>query len=248
MARFKNLADPALAEELRRLARAAAAIKTVEADGAALPRAQVALGTAPGAPMDAAPGAPAHATAIEPPSIAPGPAPGFATLIGDVSPLAAPARSRSRPSPPPPHPRQRLADDERALRDSQEAINPSPMAWDVGIDIEGAQSFVRAGLNPDLLRKLRRGDWVVQGWLDLHRHTQEEARLALAEFLAGARRQGWRCVRIVHGKGLSSPNREPVLKAKVRKWLQQRDEVLAYCEPRPHAGGSGAVVVLLSSG
>jgi len=85
----------------------------------------------------------------------------------------------------------------------------------------------------------------VQGTLDLHQHTQEQARGALAEFLAEGRRLGWRCVRIVHGKGLSSPNREPVLKARVRKWLQLRDEVLAYCEPRPHAGGGGAVVVLL---
>jgi DNA-nicking Smr family endonuclease len=132
------------------------------------------------------------------------------------------------------------------LNASRIAVNPSPMAWDVGLDIESAQSFVRAGLNPDLLRKLRRGDWVVQGALDLHKHTQEQARVALGEFLSLARRQGWRCVRIVHGKGLSSPNREPVLKAKVRKWLQQRDDVLAYCEPRPHAGGSGAVHVLLA--
>jgi DNA-nicking Smr family endonuclease len=120
------------------------------------------------------------------------------------------------------------------------------MAWDIGLDIEGHQSHVRSGLNPDLLRKLRRGEWAIQGTLDLHAHTQDEARLALAEFLAAARRQGWRCVRIVHGKGLSSPNREPVLKARVRKWLQQRDDVLAYCEPRPHSGGSGAVLVLIA--
>ena len=120
------------------------------------------------------------------------------------------------------------------------------MSWDVGLDIEGSQSYVRTGLNPDLLRKLRRGEWVVQGSLDLHQHTQEEARAALTEFLVAARRQGWRCVRIIHGKGFGSPNREPVLKARVRKWLQLRDEVLAFCEPRPHAGGGGAVVVLLS--
>jgi DNA-nicking Smr family endonuclease len=219
MSRYKDLTDPALAAELRRRARAAAELKT-------------ALAAAP----------------AEPPSLqlpaADAVSPAFANLIGEVNPLATAARSRSRPAPPEPHPRQRLADEERALRDSQAATNPSPMAWDVGLDIEGAQSFVRNGLNPDLLRKLRRGDWV-QGSLDLHRHTQEEARVALGEFLAAARRQGWRCVRIVHGKGLSSPNREPVLKAKVRKWLQLRDEVLAYCEPRPHAGGGGAVVVLL---
>ena len=86
----------------------------------------------------------------------------------------------------------------------------------------------------------------MQGELDLHRLNREEARDALTEFFNAARSSGWRCVRIIHGKGLSSPNREPVLKGKVRLWLAQRDEVLAYCEAPHHAGGSGAVLVLLT--
>ena len=229
MSRYKDLSDPALARELRRRARAVEDLRdAIE---------QAAAAAMPAVPAEA----PARANGHVPDD-----ASGFAALIGDVEPLAGPARSLSRPAPPAPHPRQRTADDENALQASRAATNPSPMSWDVGIDIESAQSFVRGGLNPDLLRKLRREDWVVQGSLDLHRHTQEQARVALGEFLSLARRQGWRCVRIVHGKGLSSPNREPVLKAKVRKWLQQRDDVLAYCEPRPNAGGSGAVNVLLA--
>jgi DNA-nicking Smr family endonuclease len=87
----------------------------------------------------------------------------------------------------------------------------------------------------------------VQGELDLHRLNRDEARDALADFFNDARNYGWRCVRVVHGKGLSSPNREPVLKAKVRRWLTQRDEVLAYCEAPRHAGGAGAVLVLLKA-
>ena len=170
----------------------------------------------------------------------------FAKSIGDIQPLNHKPRSRSHGPKPTPHPRQREADEANALEASRIAMHPSPMSWDIGMDIESHQSHVRPGLNPDLLRRLRRGDWVVQGVLDLHSHTQEEARVALGEFLAAARRNGWRCVRIIHGKGLSSPNREPVLKSRVRKWLIMRDEVLAYCEPRPHAGGSGAVVVLLA--
>jgi DNA-nicking Smr family endonuclease len=230
MSRYKDLADPALVRELRRRARQAEPPRDpVDPRPAAVAQAK-----------QAAPARSNGRAALDEPS-------GFAALFGDVSPLGTPARSRSRPAPPAPHARQRKADDAHALHASRVATNPSPMAWDVGLDIESAQSFVRVGLNPDLLRKLRRGDWVVQGSLDLHRHTQEQARVALGAFLGLARRQGWRCVRIVHGKGLSSPNREPVLKAKVRKWLQQRDEVLAYCEPRPHAGGSGAVTVLLSA-
>ena len=68
---------------------------------------------------------------------------------------------------------------------------------------------------------LRRGHWSVQGELDLHRLTSVEARDALADFLFDARGRGLRCVRVIHGKGLSSPNREPVLKSKVRRWLSQ---------------------------
>jgi DNA-nicking Smr family endonuclease len=242
VARYKDLSDPALARELRRRARLSGdlrdAVERAAAAAAVVP-AQNGTPLRADLPVAKAPNGSVNGRAIDDSA-------SFAALIGDVSPLAAPARSRSRPAPPAPQPRQRTADDEEALNASRIAVNPSPMAWDVGLDIESAQSFVRAGLNPDLLRKLRRGDWVVQGALDLHKHTQEQARVALGEFLSLARRQGWRCVRIVHGKGLSSPNREPVLKAKVRKWLQQRDDVLAYCEPRPHAGGSGAVHVLLA--
>jgi DNA-nicking Smr family endonuclease len=65
------------------------------------------------------------------------------------------------------------------------------------------------------------------------------------EFMRVARIKAWRCVRIIHGKGLSSHQKIPVLRSKVRRWLQLKDEVLAFCEPRPHGGGSGAVLVLL---
>ena len=106
---------------------------------------------------------------------------------------------------------------------------------------------MRPGLGADVLVRLRRGHWSVQGELDLHRLTSSEAHDALADFLFDARSRGLRCVRIIHGKGLSSPNREPVLKSKVRRWLSQWDEVLAYCEAPRHGGGGGAVVVLLKA-
>jgi DNA-nicking Smr family endonuclease len=168
-------------------------------------------------------------------------------IFADVRPLAA----RNRTS----HPRQRseaapaqrLADEADALASSKYGAEPSPAHWEVGQEHEAEQTFVRKGLGTDLLTRLRRGHWSVQGELDLHRHNRDEARDALSDFLFEARSHGWRCVRIVHGKGLSSPNREPVLKYKVRRWLAQRDEVLAYCEAPRHAGGSGAVLVLLSS-
>lgn len=140
---------------------------------------------------------------------------------------------------------QRAADDARALEESQYGVEPSPLSWQPGQEHDLHQTFLRKGLGMDVLARLRRGHWSVQGELDLHRLTREEAREALTQFLNEARAAGWRCVRVVHGKGLSSPNREPVLKGKVRLWLAQRDEVLAYCEAPHHSGGSGAVLVLL---
>jgi len=80
------------------------------------------------------------------------------------------------------------------------------------------------------------------------RLTVEEARSALVEFLNRSARRGLRCLRIIHGKGLRSKNREPVLKPKLGAWLIHRDEVLAFCQARGADGGGGAVVVLLKGG
>jgi DNA-nicking Smr family endonuclease len=144
-------------------------------------------------------------------------------------------------------PLQRLADEAAALTASKFGNDPSPAAWDIGQEIEAHQTFLRRGLGTDVLTKLRRGHWVVQSEIDLHGMTTMEAHDALADFLDDARAHGWRCVRVIHGKGLSSPNREPVLKGKVRRWLAHWDDVLAYCEAQRHAGGSGAVLVLLKA-
>jgi DNA-nicking Smr family endonuclease len=89
---------------------------------------------------------------------------------------------------------------------------------------------------------------VIQDQLDLHGHRVDEARLALGQFVREAWRRGLRCVRVIHGKGLGSKDREPVLKSRVRRWLAQRDEVLAFCQARPAEGGAGALVVLLRPG
>ena len=115
------------------------------------------------------------------------------------------------------------------------------------LDTDEALSFRRPGLGQDVLRKLRRGGWSIQGQLDLHGLRREEAREALGEFIRIAKKSGWRCVRIVHGKGLGSPGKAPVLKGRVQSWLVQKQEVIAFVQARPAAGGAGAVVVLLSN-
>jgi len=146
------------------------------------------------------------------------------------------------PPPPKPIPTQRLEDERAVLTEL------SRLAFDLeDIEFDDDGVFLRPGLPRDILRKLRRTHWVIQDHLDLHGLTGDEAIAATAEFLAECKRRGLRCVRIVHGKGLGSRGREPVLKRRVRRALMRRSEVLAYVEPRPVHGGSGAVVVLLEA-
>jgi len=165
----------------------------------------------------------------------------FRDVIGDVAPLKPHNRAELRREKPAPIPGKRH-EDERAVIEEL-----ARLTLDDDSEIEEDASYLRPGLPRDILRKLRRTHWVIQDDLDLHGLTAEQAMAETAAFLAGSRRRGLRCVRIVHGKGLRSAGREPVLKKKVRKLLTRRDEVLAFVEPRGFHGGSGAVVVLLES-
>lgn len=169
----------------------------------------------------------------------------LAQAFADVRQLRPSTRVKHKALAPAPIPKQRIADDRDALLASKYGAEPTPETWDVGQEHEAGQTFLRRGLSSDILRKLRRGHWSVQGEIDLHGHTIDEAHDALSDFIADSLQRGYRCVRAVHGKGLTSPNREPVLKGRVRRWLMHWDEVLAYCEAPQHAGGGGAVLILL---
>ena len=165
----------------------------------------------------------------------------FLQAMRDVVPLRRGGRVERRPLPPAPIPWQRLRDDREVLSESlSDRAQP-----DIGTASGEELVYVRAGVPATVLRNLRRGHWVVQDHFDLHGMTAAEARPATASFLAECVHHGVRCVRIVHGKGLRSRNRQPVLKRKLAHWLMLRDDVLAYCEARAVDGGSGAVIVLL---
>lgn len=169
----------------------------------------------------------------------------LASAFADVQRLSPSTRAPHVARRPEPIAQQRIADDANALAASKYGAEPSPHSWEIGQEHEAGQTFLRRGLGSDILAKLRRGHWAVQSEIDLHGHTADEAHDALADFLDDARQHGYRCVRVIHGKGLTSPNREPVLKGKVRQWLSRWDHVLAYCEAPRHAGGGGAVLILL---
>lgn len=167
----------------------------------------------------------------------------FREAVRDATPIRHAARIAPGDGVPPPLPVQSLLDGYEAIAESLDG----PPSDEQLVDTRQEPSYLRAGLGRDVLRKLRRGHWVVQDVVDLHGLNREQAKLSLAEFLGSCLKRGLRCVRVVHGKGLRSPGKEPVLKGKVQLWLARRKEVLAYCEAPANLGGSGALLVLLGS-
>jgi len=165
----------------------------------------------------------------------------FQKAAGPVQKLRAHGRVHHPPEPVAPVAAQRQLDDQRVLKESiSDEFDASTL-----LEVDEAMSFRRPGIGIDVARKLRRGEWTIQSEIDLHGLRTEDAREALAGFLREAVRVGLRCVRVVHGKGLGSPGKTPVLKGKVHSWLVQKDEVLAFVQARGDEGGAGAVVVLL---
>jgi DNA-nicking Smr family endonuclease len=166
----------------------------------------------------------------------------FREAVSDAQPLPDPGKIQPAVPSAKPYPQQTREVEQHALADSLS----DHMPWD---ETEGndEHGFLRPGMAHQTLRKLKRGHWAIQAELDMHGMVSDEARSNLIAFLAECRQHDARCVRIIHGKGLSSKNHEPVLKHKVRNWLMQRDDVLAFCQARQIDGGSGAVLVLLKA-
>ncbi|RKP50767.1 Smr/MutS family protein [Trinickia fusca] len=168
----------------------------------------------------------------------------FRREVGEVAPLKADKRAPHSRTPPPALPLQTQRDEQAVLNEAiSDEFDP-----EVLLDTDDTLFYCRPGISQEVVRKLRRGDWIVQSQIDLHGMRRDEAREALAEFIREAVKRGLRCVRVIHGKGLGSVGKEPVLKGKVRAWLVQKAEVIAFCQARPHDGGAGAVLVLLQPG
>ena len=165
----------------------------------------------------------------------------FTRAVGQVQPIAAKPRVQVNIPAPIPRRLQQDIDDAAALQESMsDEFDVSTL-----LDVDDQMSFRRPGIGTDVTRKLRKGEWSIQGQIDLHGLRSDEARTAVGQFVRDAKRMGWRCVRVVHGKGLGSPGKEPVLKSKVQRWLVQKNEVIAFVQAKPADGGAGALVVLL---
>lgn len=158
-----------------------------------------------------------------------------------IEPLGAQKRVAAKKKPAQPVPRQTMADEKAVLAESLSDENDSVEF----LESEDGLSFRRPEVGPDVPRDLRRGRWVVMGQLDLHGMFVEEAREAVVDFIKKSRANDRLCVRIIHGKGNGSPDRQSILREKVRRWLKQFDEVVAFAEPFERDGGAGATVVRL---
>ena len=143
----------------------------------------------------------------------------------------------------PQKPRTQAEDDAAVLRESlSDAFEVDHL-----LDDDPSLSFTRAGIGSDVVRKLRKGAWPVQDELDLHGMRRDTARDQLGDFLSRAAKRKLRCVCVIHGKGLGSAGGEPVLRSMVHSWLEQKDDVIAFCAANVDGRSHGALLVLLKS-
>lgn len=163
----------------------------------------------------------------------------FREAVGDVQPIkqdrVAPFRARRAPVP------------EQSIRDAQEVMQTLLSGRHDPFEVETGEEvlYARRGVGPSVMHKLRRAHYAIEAEIDLHGLRVSEAHELMNSFLRTAGLEGKRCVKIIHGKGLSSDGKLPILKEKVDAWLARRGDVLAFCSARPNDGGTGAVYVLL---
>ncbi|HEX4051716.1 MAG TPA: Smr/MutS family protein [Steroidobacteraceae bacterium] len=147
--------------------------------------------------------------------------------------------------------RARIVRAERAAALRESAQRTATVEHSAGSDLYELQpgdelAFRRGGVSELVLRRLRRGQYRIDAELDLHGCTLAQALPRLQQFLREAHAGALTCVRIIHGKGLRSGQRGPVLKNAVNTQLRGAEGVLAFASARPPGGGTGATLVLLA--
>ncbi|HID97035.1 MAG TPA: hypothetical protein EYP57_02435 [Thermodesulfobacteriaceae bacterium] len=134
----------------------------------------------------------------------------------------------------------------KGLRELQEIINGNRL-----LPVHNTPEYVedfRPRTDPCLAARLRRGDFAVQAYCELHGLTSFEALEVCDEFMSESLAEGRKCIAFIHGRGLSSA-REPVLKGSVIKWITRgpfRRFILSFSSAPIWDGGAGVTYVLLS--
>lgn len=141
-----------------------------------------------------------------------------------------------------PIPMQRLADDENVMHELLAADDES-----TSLESGDELTYLRTGYPPKLLKRLRRGEFAIQDELDLHGYFAQEAKPAVHAFINEAAASDVSAIRIVHGKGLHSKHKKPVLKNLILGWLRKNQHVLAVCSTPANDGSTGAIYVLINT-
>ncbi len=97
-------------------------------------------------------------------------------------------------------------------------------------------------------KRVRRGKLEIGASLDLHGHTQDTGRAALARFLRAAQKRGDRTVIVITGVGRAG---EGVLKRRLPEWLSEpniRPLVSGFAPAHRAHGGAGAFYVFIKRG
>lgn len=165
----------------------------------------------------------------------------FRTAMRDVAPLPDAGKVIDRNPQIPPYPRKEQCPEPVTENDA--------LSDRISFELEAGDnwSYARPGVSQQTVRRLYRGHCPIEQDLDLHGYTRDEARRRLNAFLDDCVQRKLRCVRVIHGKGLSSKNQEPVLKTSIGNWLMQRADVLAFRQAKPEHGGGGAILLLLKA-
>jgi DNA-nicking Smr family endonuclease len=163
----------------------------------------------------------------------------FRAAVGNIKPLQQDSIVINKPKPSVPPARH-----EKDERPQMQALIDSE--YDENLLERGDELlFSRPDVQKATFRKLRRGQFTIEDELDLHGLTVEMARTVLSDFLVDCHMQSLRCVQIIHGKGIGSEQKQPIIKNKVNNWLRQRDDVMAFCSAQQRDGGTGAIYLLL---
>jgi DNA-nicking Smr family endonuclease len=170
----------------------------------------------------------------------------WTVAVDGTTPLAD-RRGRVKPGPQPLSVARPELDPDLEAYDELRALVTGEVPFDLADSDEFIEGHAR-GLDPRVVKRLRRGEFAVQGHLDLHGLLKDEAKSELEAFLSRSRQQGKRCVLVVHGRGLHSKDQMPVLKESLKTWMltaRFARHVLGFTTARPPDGGLGAIYVLL---
>jgi DNA-nicking Smr family endonuclease len=162
----------------------------------------------------------------------------FRATIGEVNTIKSDKQLLASTSKPKPYP--------KTQTDTNNTTFPQSQNNDIEkLYQEDSLSFISAGLQKNVLKKLRKGFFGLDASIDLHGLTSQQANIQLSGFIQHSIENSYRCVHIIHGKGYRSPNMHPVLKNDINIWLRQHQAVQAFCSTPQKEGGTGAVFVLL---